>query len=77
MEGPQKASNFLEVWSHSEDFVDEIFDTNKAEFPQILFDDGVVGDGSSLLVDFGKSSLVDKFPDRLEIGISKSDVWLN
>jgi hypothetical protein len=44
---------------------------------QRVLNDGVVRDWESLLVDLGKASLVDQLFHRFQVGIAKSDVWLN
>lgn len=51
--------------------------TDDAELAELLLDDGVVGDGESLAVDLGVSSLVDELPDGLEVDLAVGDVWLD
>lgn len=51
--------------------------TDDAELAELLLDDGVVGDGETLAVDLGVSSLVDELPDGLEVDLAVGDVWLD
>lgn len=49
--------------------------TDNTVLAELLLDDGVVGDGNSLTVDLGVSSLVDELSDSLEVDLSVGDVW--
>jgi hypothetical protein len=42
-----------------------------------LLNDGVVGKGNSLGVNFSESSLIDEFLDGLSGWVTESDVWLH
>lgn len=61
LERPQEVANLLEVWSNSEDLVNDVLNANDAVFSQVLLNDGIVGESNSLLVDLAISSLVDQF----------------
>ena len=43
----------------------------------MFLDDGVVGNGDSLTVNFGVTPLVDEFSDSFEVDFSVGDVRLN
>jgi hypothetical protein len=92
LEGPERRGDLLEVRSASGDLVDEVLDTwplgtgrhvkdsaltDDAELAELLLDDGVVGDGDSLTVNLGVTSLVDELSDSLEVDLSVGDVRLN
>lgn len=65
LEWPEEVIGFLELWSTSSDFVDQVFnarDTNLAEFSS---DDGVVSKWNSASVNLTVSSLVDQVGDGL------------
>ena len=65
LEWPEEVVGFLELWSTSSDFVDQVFnarDTNLAEFSS---DDGVVSKWNSASVNLTVSSLVDQVGDGL------------
>ena len=59
VKGPEECICLFKVWTDSVDFVNEIFHADDTDFAQSGFNDAVVGDWDSLLVDFGKSALVD------------------
>ena len=71
LEGPQEIVGFLEVSTNSDDFMDEVFDTDDVLATQGSLDDLVVGDGDSLMIDLGISSLHDQLPDALQIWVPK------
>jgi len=76
-EGPKESADLSEVRATSNEFVNKIFNADKLEFAQVLFNDAVVGNGDSLLVDLPKSSLVDELSNGLQVGITISNVWLD
>ena len=51
LEGPQEVGGVLEVGSNSEDLVDQILNTDDSHLAQLLLDDIVGGDWSSVTVD--------------------------
>ena len=67
----------LEVWSNSEDFVDQIFSRLDANVSNVLVNDSVVREGDSLTVDLAISALVDQFTDSLQVWITPGDEWLS
>jgi hypothetical protein len=67
----------LEVWSDSEDLVDQVLHANNAVLAQVGLDDRVVGESNALLVDLSISTLVDEFTNRLQVGISVGNPWLD
>lgn len=77
LERPEEVAGLLEVWSDSKDLVDQVFHANNAVLAKVVLDQLVVGQGNSLLVDLSISSLVNEFTDRLEVGITVSDVGID
>jgi len=70
LERPQEVGGLLEVGADSVDLVDEILNADNAVLAEVLLDDGVVGDGNTLLVDLAVSTLVDELLDALEVGVT-------
>lgn len=68
---------YLEVGTDSGDLVDEVLDADDALGSELLLNDSVGGDGDSLAVDLGESSLVDEGSNGREVGLSVGDVGLN
>ena len=50
--------------------MDEVLNGEDVIFAKGLFDDGVVGKGDALLVDFAIATLVNQFTDRLQVGLA-------
>lgn len=67
----------LEVWSNSEDFVDQIFGGLDTNVSNVFVNDSVVREGDSLAVDLAVSALVDQFTDSLQVWITPGDEWLS
>ena len=67
----------LEVWTDSEDLVDQILHTDDAVFAKAVLDDGVVGKSNALLIDLSISTLVDELTDGLEVWVSVGNPWLD
>ena len=67
----------LEVWSNSEDFVDQIFGGLDTNVSNVFVNDGVIRKGDSLAVDLAVSALVDQFTDSLQVWITPGDEWLS
>lgn len=77
LEGPEEVGGLLEVGADSEDLVDEILHTDDSVLAEVLLDDGVVGEGNTLLVDLSVSSLVDELLDGLQVGVTIGDPGLD
>lgn len=77
LEGPQEVGGLLEVGADSVDLVDEILHADDAVLAEVLLNDGVVGEGSALLVDLAVSALVDQLLDRLQVGVTVGDPGLD
>ena len=77
LEGPEEVGGLLEVGADSEDLVDEILHADDAILAEVLLDDGVVGEGNTLLVDLAISALVDELLDALEVGVTIGDPRLD
>jgi hypothetical protein len=77
LEGPQEVGSLLEVGADSVDLVDEILHTDDAVLTEVLLNDGVVSEGSALLVDLSVTALVDKLLDGLQVGVTVGDPGLN
>ena len=73
LEGPEEVRCLLEVGAGGEDLVHEILDGKDIVLAERLLNDGVVGEGDALLVDLAVAALVDKFSDRLQVGLPGSD----
>lgn len=77
LERPQKVIGLLEVGPNCVDLLNEIFHRFNAVFSEGFADEGVVGKGNALLVDFSEASLEDEFADGLAGGVAEGDVWLH
>lgn len=75
LEWPESSGSLLEVGSAGGELVNEVLHADHAEFAELLLDDGVVGDGDSLTVNLGVTTLVNKLSDGLEVDLSVGDVW--
>jgi len=77
LEWPQEVCDSLEVWSDSDQLVNDILDGDDAEFAKVCLDDGVVSERDSLTVDLAVTSLVDELTNGLEVWLSVGNVWLD
>lgn len=77
LEGPQEVAGLLEVRSNSENLVNQILHTDDAVLAKVVFDQLVVGEGNSLLVDLSVTSLVNELSYGLEVGVAKGNVWVD
>lgn len=77
LEWPQEVAGLLEVGSHGDDLVDQILHTYNAVFPEVVFDDLVVGERNALLVNLAVTTLVDELADGLKIWVAVSNVGLD
>jgi len=76
-EGPQEVVSLLEVRTNGHNFVDQIFHTDNVVLAKSLFNDAVICEGDSLLLNFAETSLVHKLTDCLQIRIAVSNVGFN
>ena len=77
LEWPQEVADLLEVRSDSDNLVDQILHADNAEFAQVVLNQLVVGERDALLVDLPISTLVDELADRLEVGVTVCDIWVD
>ena len=63
LEGPKEVGGLLEVWTHSYNFVDKIFNAENIIFAKVFLNDGVVAERNTLLVNLAVTSFVDQFTD--------------
>lgn len=77
LEWPQEVVSLLEVWTNSDDFVNQIIDRQNTVLTQVSFNDSVVGQRNSLLVDLTVTSLVQKLSNSRVGWVTVSDVWFN
>merc|ERR1719433_420813 len=76
LEGPQEVGSILEVGSNSEDLVDQILNTDDSQLSQLVLNDVVGGDGSSVSIDLDISTFVDEITNSLQVGTPVGDVGL-
>jgi hypothetical protein len=67
----------LEVWTDSEDLVDQILHADNSVLAKAVLDNGVVGKSNTLLLNLSISALVDELTNGLEVWISVGDPWLD
>ena len=60
LEWPEEVVYGLEVWTTSDDFMNNIFNTDYTKFSELIRDDVVINDWNTLSINLGVSSLVDK-----------------
>ena len=77
LEWPEEVVGFLELWSTSSDFVDQVFDARNTDFAELSSDDGVVSKWNSASVNLTVSSLVDQVSNGLSGWESVSHEWLD
>lgn len=77
LEWPQEVGSLLEVGSDGEDLVNQVLHTDNAVLAQVGLDDRVVGESNALLVDLSVSTLVDELTNRLQVGVSVGNPWLD
>jgi len=76
LEGPQEVAGILEVGADGEDLVNQVFNTDDVPLAQTLLNCLIGFDGDTLSLHLDKSTLVDKFPHRLEVGSSPCNIRL-
>lgn len=72
-EVPQEVGGLFEMWAHSDDFMNQVLDTDDVELAEGLLNHLVLCDPVSLLLDLRESSLVDQLPDCADCRISPGD----
>lgn len=77
LEWPQEVTSLLEVWTNSVDFVNQVLDRLDTVLTQDGFNNGVVGQWNSLLVDLTVTSLVDQLSDGGQGWVTNSTVLFN
>jgi hypothetical protein len=77
LEGPQEVVGFLEFRTASDNFVDQVFNTDDSVLAEFFLDNFVVGNGNSASVNLTISSLVDEVSDGLSRWITISNVRFN
>lgn len=77
LEGPQEVGGLLEVGADRVDLVDQILHTDNAVLSEVLFNDLVVAEGNTLLVDLSITALVDELADRLQVRITVGNVGVD
>jgi len=77
LNGPEEVVGLLEVGANGVDFVNQVLNAHNTELVELSLNNGVIGNGNTLLVNLGESALVDDFTDGLEVGVSPGNVWLN
>lgn len=76
-EWPQEVVNLFEVWTNSVNFVNQIFNRQDVEFTQVSFNDSIVRQSNSLLVDLTETSLVNQLSDGSQRWVTVSNVWFS
>lgn len=76
-EWPQEVVDLLEVWTNSEDLVDQVLNGDDTVLTQSSLDDLVVRQSNSLVVDLTETSLVDQLSNGSQVRVTVGDVWLS
>ena len=77
LEWPEEVVDFLELWSASDDFVDDILNAVETVLAKFTLDDGVVGERDSASVDFTVTSLVDELLNGVSGWETIGDKWFD
>lgn len=77
LEWPQEVVSLLEVRTDSVKLMDQVINGQDTVLTQMLFDDLVVGQGNSLLVDLTVTSLVDQLSGGRVGWVTVSNVWFD
>jgi len=77
LERSHELVDILELLPTSEELVNNVFNTDDTVLSNSSLNHVVVGNGLPLLVDVNIPSLVDKFLDRLKVGVSVSHIRFN
>lgn len=73
---PQEVWGVLEVGAHSEDFMNQVLNTNDSRLAQSVFNNLIAGDWNPLTIDLSKTPLVDQLPDWLQVRVTPCNVRL-
>ena len=76
-EGPQEIVSFLEFRTASDNFVDQVFNTDDSVLSKGFLNNFVIGKRNSASVDLSIASLVDKLPNGLACGVTISNIRFN
>ena len=74
---PEEVTGLLEVGTNGIDLMDQVFHADDSILAKLVFNDRVVRQGNTLLVDLAIATLVDELTNALEIRIAVRDVGLN
>lgn len=77
LEGPEEITRLLEIGADGKDLVDQVFHADDAKLAQRIFDELVVCERYTLLVDFAVAALVDKFAHGFDGWEAVGDVRLD
>jgi len=77
LEGPEESIGLLEMRANGVDFMDKILHTDDPVLPEGILDDLIVGDRDALLVKRSETSLVNQFTNRLQVGVTESNIVLH
>jgi 2-succinyl-5-enolpyruvyl-6-hydroxy-3-cyclohexene-1-carboxylate synthase len=77
LEGPEEVRSLLEVRTDSRDFVNKIFNTDDVVLAERLFNNRVISDGDTLLVNLSISTLVDQTTNGLQVRVTVGNIRLN
>ena len=70
LERPEEVRGLLEVRASGRDLVNKVLNAEDVVLAKRLLDHAVIGERNTLLVDLSISTLVDEFPDRLEVRLA-------
>ena len=77
LEGPKEVRSLLEVRTDSRNFVNKIFNTDDVVLAERLFNNRVISDGDTLLVNLSISTLVDQTTNGLQVRVTVGNIRLN
>jgi hypothetical protein len=64
-------TGLFEVWTYCEDLMYEIFHRQDVILAESVLNDGIVGEGDTLAVDFAVAPLVDQLTDGLQVRLAE------
>ena len=76
LKGPQEVRCPLEVLSNTEDFMNQIFDTDDSSTTKALLDEVVGGDWFTSVVNLSKTAFVDQLSHALQVRVSPGNIRL-
>jgi hypothetical protein len=77
LEWPEEVVDFLEFWTASDDFMDDILNTVETVLSKDTLDNGVVGEWDSASIDFTVTSLVDELLNGVSGWETESNKWFD